>query len=310
MRLLRRDAAADDQRTLWLRPEWGFGDHLMLAAVVAGIKAERPDLRIRIAADHPEIFRRNPHVEDVASVSRLRRTDPDRLARYREVTRRPPSARHLQTSGHLLDDMYASVGIPLRERPHRPRLYLTRLESWSARGVDALPRPRIVVAPHGPPDVRLPNKIYPWTQWLDLAPRLAVLPGSLLQVGSSREGPLLPGARDFRDRGFRRTAAVLARCDLLLTHVGGIMHLAAAVGLPAVVLYGAAEHPVISGYPWNYNIYTPITCGPCWLETACSHHSCMRFLVPARVMHVVEAVLAGRPTGTIELVGASPPADA
>jgi len=296
-----RTAAGDG--ALWLRPEWGFGDHLMLSAVIEGVKAEHPALHVYVAADHPEIFAHNPHVDSVESVARLRRRAPARLARYREVTRRPPAARYMQTSGHLLDDMYASVGVPVRERPRRPRIYLTPSERrFRAAEVDRLRRPRIVVAPHGPPGVRLPNKVYPLARWNVLAPLLGGIAGTLLQVGSTAEGPLLPGAVDYRDLGYRQTASVLGRCDLLVTHVGGIMHLAAAVDLAAVVLYGAAEHPAISGYDWNRNLYVPIECGPCWMEEPCWHHSCMQRLDPQRVLEEVRHALAGAPPGTVEVL--------
>ncbi|HEU4752703.1 MAG TPA: glycosyltransferase family 9 protein, partial [Armatimonadota bacterium] len=131
-----------------------------------------------------------------------------------------------------------------------------------------------------------------------LAQRLVGRAGSVLHLGSSREGPVAPGARDFRDLGYRRTASVLRQCDLLITHVSGIMHLAAAVRAPTIALYGAAEHPAISGYPWNRNLYVPVECGPCWMETPCSHHTCMRRLTPDMVMEEVEKALAS-PSSTL-----------
>jgi ADP-heptose:LPS heptosyltransferase len=295
----------DDSSILRLRPEYGFGDHLMLAAVIEGVKAEHPELRVRVAADHPEIFWHNPNVEHVIGVHRLRKRYPDEYARYREVERRPPAARYMQVSGHLLDDMYDSVGVPLRSRPHMPRIYLTWLERRYGRTAQRLPRPRIAVAPHGTVDVKLPNKVYPPDQWLALGQRLVAEYGSVLHVGSSAEGPLLPGAVDFRDLGYRRTASVLKRCDLLVTHVGGIMHLGTAVGVPTVVLYGAAEHPAISGYPWNRNLYTPIECGPCWLQEPCSHHSCMRRLTPDVVLEEVRTALLHGAGGTRDVLAPS-----
>ena len=298
--------AGDDPRVLWLRPEWGYGDHLMLTAILAGLKAEHPTLRIRLAAAHPEIFRHNPHVEEVLSVHRLGRKHPERLARYLEVVRRPPEARYLQVSGHLLDDMYDCIGIPLKERPRQPYIYLTWRElRFRGREVEALPRPRIAIAAHGAPDVKLPNKVYPAPQWLELVPLLARLGGSVLQIGTRTEGSLIAGARDYRDLGYRHTASLLKRCDLLVTHVGGIMHLGTAVRVPTVVLYGAAEHPEVSGYPWNLNLYTPIECGPCWMREPCSHHSCMRRLTPQLVLEEVEAVLAGASLGSRDIL---PPA--
>jgi ADP-heptose:LPS heptosyltransferase len=270
----------------------GFGDHLMLSAVIEGLKAERPELRIRLAANHPELFYHNPHVEEVLYEGQLKKFNRPLLERYVRTQFRPPTERYLQISGHLIDDMYARVGVPLAQRPHQPRIYLTERElAYDQRRLERLPRPRIAVVPNGKPRVRLPNKVYPADQWAELSAMLLSEAGTVIQLGSRQDGPLLQGAADYRDIGYRRTAAVLRHCDLLVTHVSGIMHLAAAVDTPAVVLYGAAEHPAISGYPQNRNLYVPIECGPCWMETPCDHHSCMRQLTPGRVMEEIRDVL-------------------
>lgn len=285
---------AADPNVLRLRPSPGFGDHLMNSAVIEGLKAERPELRIFVAARHPELFHHNPHVERVLDGPRLQKREPGIYETFRWLRPRQPEERRLQVSGHLIDDLYGATGIPVRERPHQPRIYLTPAESrWAERRLCRLPRPRIALVPFGKGAVRLPNKVYPAAQWSALARQLGALGGSRLHLGTRSEGPLAPDALDFRDIGYRKMAAVLEHCDLLITHVSGVMHLAAAVRTPAVVLYGAAEHPAISGYPWNYNLYTPIECGPCWLEEPCSHQSCMRALTPERVAAEVQAILAG-----------------
>lgn len=288
-RFLPRD---NDPNLLRLRPEAGFGDHLMLAAVIEGLKAERPELRIRVAARYPEMFVNNPHVEELLNARKLRKRDPRHLEEYLHVLHRPPVERYLQVTGHLIDDMYECVGVPLRNRPHQPKIYLTDKElRFREPELERLPRPRIAIVPHGKADRRLPNKVYPADQWDELAHLLTGLPGTVLHLGSSKDGPSIPGTVDFRDVGLRETGALLRRCDLLVTHVGGIMHLGAAVRVPTVVLYGAAEHPAISGYPWNRNLYVPIECGPCWMEEVCDHHSCMKQLTPERVLAEVRAEL-------------------
>ena len=264
----------------------------MLSAVIEGVRAERPELRIRVAASHPELFAHNPHVEEVLYEGRLKKYDRPRLAKYVVTSFRQPQERYLQVSGHLINDMYARVGVPLVQQPRQPRIYLTERElRFREKALERLPRPRIAMVPYGKSTVRLPNKVYPADQWSELTARLAGIGGSLLHLGTRRDGPLATGALDYRDIGYRHTASVLRRCDLLVTHVSGLMHLAAAVRTPAVVLYGAAEHPAISGYPWNRNLYTPIECGPCWMETPCSHHSCMRQLTPEVVMREIEEAL-------------------
>jgi ADP-heptose:LPS heptosyltransferase len=280
-------------RLLRLRAPSGFGDHLMVSAVIEGLRAEHPELRIQVLGRHPELFLHNPHVEEALDIKRVRKENPDLIEEFIHATHRPPEARYLQVSGHLIDDIYDVTGIPVAKRPRQPRIYLTAEElAFEQRRLEALPHPRIAIAPWGKGSVVLPNKLYPDDQWLELGHLLTSTFPSVLHLGTKKEGPLIKGALDFRDLGFRATASLLRRCDLLVTHVGGVMHLAAAVRTPAVVLYGAAEHPAISGYPWNRNLYVPIECGPCWSREPCAHHSCMRQLTPQRVIGEIACALA------------------
>ncbi|MFN3652277.1 MAG: glycosyltransferase family 9 protein [Armatimonadota bacterium] len=296
----RKRPAPDGPNVVRLRPPSGFGDHLMLSAVLEGVKAEHPEVRFFLAARHPELFHRNPHVEEVLDVHKLRKRDPERVEAYIHATHRPPEARYLQVRGHLIDDIYDHVPVTMKRRPRQPRLYLTERElAYRERELERLPRPRIAIVPHGKASVHLPNKLYPGDQWAELGALLVREFPTVLHLGTQKDGPLIPGARDYRDLGYRNTAGLMTRCDLLVTHVGGLMHLAAAMRLPSVVLYGAAEHPAISGYSWNRNLYTPIECGPCWAREPCDHHSCMRRLPPSLVVEQVRAALAelsaGRP---------------
>jgi len=307
----KKDPDRHGPNSLRLRPPSGFGDHLMLSAVIEGLKAERPELRLFLAARHPEIFWHNPHVEEVLDVHRLRKRDPARVDEYVHATHRAPEERLGQLSGHLIDDIYQQTGIELKSRPRQPRIYLSPRElAYQEQRLERLPRPRVGIVPHGKSSVHLPNKIYPAEQWGPLGALMAAEFPSVLHLGSGKDGPLIPGAHDFRDIGYRNTASVLKRCDLLVTHVGGIMHLGAAVRTPAVVLYGAAEHPAISGYPWNRNLYVPIECGPCWRRDPCDHHSCMTRLTPEIVLEEVRAALAGQPAGRAPVLQVVQPCEA
>jgi ADP-heptose:LPS heptosyltransferase len=49
------------------------------------------------------------------------------------------------------------------------------------------------------------------------------------------------------------------------------MHIAAAVGTPAVVIDGGYSNPVCTGYPGNVDLYSPVECVPCWLRTPCPY---------------------------------------
>jgi ADP-heptose:LPS heptosyltransferase len=293
----------DNPDILRIRPPDGYGDHLMVSAVLEGLKAERREMRVHLAVARPEIFEGNPHVEHMVEVGRLKKAAPDVLERYLFLKARQPVERQKNPSGHLIDDMYAKIGVPLVNRPRQPRIYLTDAElAYREKELAGLPHPRVAVVPHGKRHVKLPNKIYPGEQWEELARLLVATGWTIIQLGTRKEGPLLPGAVDFMDIGYRRSAAVLRHVDLLVCHVGGLMHLGAAMGTPAVVLYGAAEHPAISGYSTNRNLYVPIECGPCWMQAVCDHHSCMRALTPAIAMAEIRAALAGDPEPKSELI--------
>src|SRR5436305_6477030 len=101
-----RAGPGPDGPVLRLRPPAGFGDHLMLTAVIEGLKAERPELRIFLAASQPELFRGNPHIENVQDEGRLKKWARARVGDYLLVSFRSPAERYLQISGHLIDDMY------------------------------------------------------------------------------------------------------------------------------------------------------------------------------------------------------------
>jgi len=92
-----------------------------------------------------------------------------------------------------------------------------------------------------------------------------------IQLGSS-DDPILEGARDLRGRTtLRESAAIVAASRLVVCQEGFLMHLARAVDVRAVVIYGGALHPAISGYAANENLYAPVPCAPCWQRNRCDY---------------------------------------
>lgn len=87
---------------------------------------------------------------------------------------------------------------------------------------------------------------------------------------------------------FRLLAAVLERCDTLVTGDTGPMHLAAAVGTPCVVACGSTD-PAVTG-PWGPGhviVRTTYPCPPCDVRPTCTGFPCMKAI---EVDDVVEAV--------------------
>jgi heptosyltransferase II len=87
---------------------------------------------------------------------------------------------------------------------------------------------------------------------------------------------------------------VLARLRLLVTNDSGPMHLAAALGVPAVAVFGPTDwretHPVGERHRV---VRESVHCSPCGLRECPIDHRCMRRVTIDRVLGEADAVLAG-----------------
>lgn len=91
-------------------------------------------------------------------------------------------------------------------------------------------------------------------------------------------------------------AALIGQAKIYIGNDSGPSHLAAAVGTPAVVLFGPgdAERYAPRGRSEVRIARFGVDCAPCYLQH-CSHHTCMRSLTVDAVRAEVDAVLAGVP---------------
>jgi ADP-heptose:LPS heptosyltransferase len=77
---------------------------------------------------------------------------------------------------------------------------------------------------------------------------------------------------------------------------GFLAHLARAVGVRSVVVYGGYSAPDETGYACNENLYTPVACAPCWEGSRCDNERrCLTAIEPAHVLSAVERTLARPP---------------
>jgi heptosyltransferase III len=171
--------------------------------------------------------------------------------------------------------------------PHRPneatgvhatKVYLKPLERLAIFDADHVPRlafhPR--PAPHNTlalhPGSGSERKNWPEANWAQLLERLmATTPFTLLLVGGEAEGDrlerlaaALPPARTSvaRSLPLAELARLLQPCAAFVGHDSGISHLAAALGLPGLVLWGdtaeaiwrpPSEHFVLLRHPEGLN---------------------------------------------------------
>jgi heptosyltransferase-2 len=90
-------------------------------------------------------------------------------------------------------------------------------------------------------------------------------------------------------------AAVIRRCSLFLTNDTGPMHVADAVGVPIVAVFGPTDWVTTPPYGSRHTIVRhPIDCSPC-LKRVCplGHHNCMKRVPVEDVVAACERALGG-----------------
>ncbi len=267
-----------DYKSLYLRVPGGYGDNIMATAVLAGIKRQYPTYRIFILTKREDIFLNNPNVEQVYNTRWLLKHNMDIY--NRSFCLNYPDydylREHRERGEHLIDYMYDGLPFEVNERVYKPRVYLDEKEKLAKyRKMRSAGRPVAAISVYGGATTKIPSKFYPIEEWQKVVNKLNEVGVTVMQLGISKEGPLLRGAVNMLNVGYRKTAAVLGHCDLLITHVSGFMHLAQAVDVPCLALYGGIEDVRVSGYRQMVNLVSEVDCAPCWRRELCENRQCV-----------------------------------
>lgn len=132
------------------------------------------------------------------------------------------------------------------------------------------------------------NKDWNWCRWLSLLPFLKGLP--LAQAGSSNAA-ILPGVRHLVTRSFREACAILSHSRAFVGTEGGLHHAAAALGLPAVVIFGGFISPQVTGYLDHRNLFSGEGLG-CGSRLPCQHcREAMHKITPEIVARNIREII-------------------
>lgn len=120
-----------------------------------------------------------------------------------------------------------------------------------------------------------------------------VVLGPVEEERGGLETILLPGCKVARGLSLAELAAVIARSDLYLGNDSGVTHMAAALGIPTVALFGPSD--VQRWRPQGKRVRIlkhEIECAPCSVAAmrSCGHRSCLRALKPAEVIGQLHAL--------------------
>lgn len=103
---------------------------------------------------------------------------------------------------------------------------------------------------------------------------------------STTNTPSYPDVHIIHTPTIRHAAAVMAKSRLFVGPEGGLHHAAAAVSLPAVVIFGGFIHPRTTGYEDHVNLFTGGE--PCGSVGQCAH--CRKALDDISVDDVLTAI--------------------
>lgn len=141
----------------------------------------------------------------------------------------------------------------------KPRLYLTDAEKDFGRSLGA---PFLVIEPNVNP-LNSPNKDWGLDRWQAVVGSAAnVRWVQMVYAGAKR----LRGVEHIETPSMRVACGVLLASSGYVGVEGGLHHSAAALGKPAVVVFGGFVHPSITGYAEHINISADDWCGnmrPC-----------------------------------------------
>lgn len=167
---------------------------------------------------------------------------------------------------------------------------------------DAPNQPLLAVAP----GARWPTKRWPVERFAAVAQKLArekqaavvILGGSdeaqlARAVGDKLDVPVVNGAGTL---SLMDSATLLSRCRLLISNDSGLMHMATALQVPVVAIFGPTVQE-FGFYPFQARsevVSEPLPCRPCSTKGSrrCPrwHHACMQDISSARVLAAARAM--------------------
>jgi len=266
--------------------EAGYGDTLLAGAVAREIKKHYGAVFVTVNGVKEELLQNNPNVDKTGQ----RYDGIDINYHYAGAaidTVRPFNA-------NLIEIMCRKAGI--RSPSHAVDIYLTGDEQAFARTqIDGLPRP--VVTLHTTSDsFGAGRKLWPQEYWKKLCALLTQKGCSIIQLGGEADAPVAGAIHRAGTMDIRKSIAVIEAADLHIGIVSSLMHGAAAVGTPAVILFGGFERYAMHGYATVTPLESYISCAPCIqphavMEPCPYNNKCMRELTPETVFEKVAEVL-------------------
>jgi ADP-heptose:LPS heptosyltransferase len=149
----------------------------------------------------------------------------------------------------------------------------------------------IIIEPNVPPKPAAMNKHWPLNRYQWVADRLLRAGYKVAQFEHIHSREKLVKVQHLPSRNFRTALALVGRAKMTISSEGGLHHGAAAMGKPAVALFGGFIPPQVTGYPDHENIATEgEACGKYVLCDHCT--KAMESIAPEQVYEAAKRILA------------------
>jgi ADP-heptose:LPS heptosyltransferase len=255
----------------------GYGDQLMATGMARGAKARGKRIafgdgrKIIWDSRSEEIFRGNPNIARPGSE---RDADLEWVGYFK--------GRRIYNHQDMAGDRWVWN---LRFRAAPGEVYFERRELANA---EMAGRDFVLIEPNVETwKGSAPNKDWGRDRYQAVADALSQAGFEVVQLAYPKAAAALEGARRVRTRTFREALAIQRQAALWIGPEGGMHHGAAAVGTPAVVIFGGFIPPAVTGYEAHTNLTGGATA--CGALHACDH--CRAALDAIGVDQVVAAAL-------------------
>lgn len=302
--LLSEPREAPRRSRVVVQRRYARGDVLQATPIVRAIRDKFPDHTLVVSTDIDEAFAGNPHVDLLmATSSGFRPRADDLVINLDEAYERQPKQ-------HILAAYAAAAGVPLPNPTlelHLDRRDYQIVGSLLEQSGDAWQSVSRLVAVHMG---ATPDRSWPFTYWQVLIAALNADPHvGIVVVGAGADFHPAAAVRvlDLVGRlDLRETAAAVAIADVLVGPDSALLHVAAAVGTPAVGLYGMADPRLRIPFGADQAaVRSPVDCAGCLHELPAPNNNprckfsksfCMEAIAPAPVITATLQKLGHRPT--------------
>lgn len=271
------------KNTILFLPWGGYGDILLATGTLKKLRQYHPKAKIYCLnrKKMQEILQHNPHIDRFIPFPHklfpkknlqlaMNNPEADPMICYSAYGYFKPSENYpLRHAISVIGDM---VGV--EAELNDMRVYFSHAETEFARQFkNEMVKPFVLlqITP-----LSHPGKAWSNERWAEVVKFLDSQGMTTMQVGLSDE-ELIAGAVSLLGKTTILQALALLKEAVFFLGIDSVFqHAAYALGVPALVLFGAST-PAVWGYPAHINLYSDLPCQPCTDEhpQTCQEHRCM-----------------------------------